>query len=172
MIRTDLAATATPAAVRGFMRKWATGVAVVTSCSAGTPVGCTVNAFTSVSLCPPLLLVSLAQRSHTLAAATAWGAFGVNLLTWRQRHLAEQFAGAASDRFCGVEHRLWRGVPVLDGALGVAVCTVEQIIPVADHALLLGSPQWCDDRAEAAQLDGHDAAPAVFFGGGYRRADP
>jgi flavin reductase (DIM6/NTAB) family NADH-FMN oxidoreductase RutF len=151
-------------ALRGFMRRWATGVAVVTSCSAQQPVGCTVNAFTSVSLRPPMLLISLAQGSRTLAAVTARGSFAVNLLAWRQRRLADQFAAEADDRFAGVPYRLAYGVPVIDGAMAVAVCALEQVIAAADHALLLGCPQWCEE------VDGAD--PVVFFGGQYRTVNP
>ncbi|GAB3058337.1 flavin reductase family protein [Micromonospora schwarzwaldensis] len=150
--------------LREFMRNWATGVAVVTSRADGRPVGCTVNAFTSVSLSPPLLLVSLGRASRTLAALTAEGVFAVNLLNQRQCHLADQFAGSAPDRFAGVPHRDRDGLPLLDGALAVAVCTVTQVIGVADHALVLGTPYWCESRA--------GAEPAVFFGGGYRAVSP
>ncbi|WP_433345725.1 flavin reductase family protein [Micromonospora sp. CA-111912] len=152
--------------LREFMRNWATGVAVVTSRLAGRPVGCTVNAFTSVSLLPPLLLVSLARTSRTLAAITAEGGFAVNLLDRRQRDLADRFATAAGDRFAGVAHRTVDGLPLLDGAMAVAVavCTVTQLIGVADHTLVLGSPYRC----QAAD----DADPAVFFGGHYRTVSP
>ncbi|MFF3867912.1 flavin reductase family protein [Micromonospora sp. NPDC001898] len=150
--------------LREFMRNWATGVAVVTSRLAGRPVGCTVNAFTSVSLRPPLLLVSLARTSRTLAAITAEGGFAVNLLDRRQRELADRFATAAGDRFAGVAHRTVDGLPLLDGAMAVAVCTVTQLIGVADHTLVLGSPY----RFQA----GDDADPAVFFGGHYRTVSP
>ncbi|GAA2713848.1 flavin reductase family protein [Micromonospora olivasterospora] len=150
--------------LREFMRNWATGVAVVTSHVDGRPVGCTVNAFTSVSLRPPLLLVSLGRASRTLAAVTAEGAFAVNLLDRRQCQLADQFAAPIPNRFAGVPHRIRDGLPLLDGAMAVAVCTVTQVIGVADHALVLGAPYWCQARP--------GAEPAVFFGGGYRAVSP
>ncbi|MGC4806510.1 flavin reductase family protein [Micromonospora sp. DT233] len=153
------------AELREFMRNWATGVAVVTSRLAGRPVGCTVNAFTSVSLRPPLLLVSLARTSHTLAAITAEDGFAVNLLQRRQRGLADRFAsGAAEDRFAGVAHHTVDGLPLIDGAMAVAVCAVTQLVAAADHVLVLGSPYWCQA--------GDDADPAIFFGGRYRAVDP
>ncbi|WP_320068267.1 flavin reductase family protein [Micromonospora sp. RTGN7] len=151
--------------LREFMRNWATGVAVVTSRLAGRPVGCTVNAFTSVSLRPPLLLVSLARTSRTLAAITAEGGFAVNLLDRRQRELADRFAtAAAGDRFAGVAHRTVDGLPLLDGAMATAVCAVTQLIGAADHMLVLGSPYRCQA--------GDDVDPAVFFGGRYRTVSP
>ncbi|MCX4469267.1 flavin reductase family protein [Micromonospora sp. NBC_01655] len=150
--------------LREFMRNWATGVAVVTSRLAGRPVGCTVNAFTSVSLRPPLLLVSLARTSRTLTAITAEGGFAVNLLDRRQRDLADRFATATGDRFAGVAHRTVDGLPLLDGAMAVAVCAVTQFIGAADHMLVLGSPYWCEA--------GDDADPALFLGGRYWTVSP
>jgi len=157
-------ASVTGPMLRDFMRSWTTGVAVVTSALAGRPVGCTVNAFTSVSLRPPLVLVSLSDTSRTLAAITAGGRFAVNLLDRRQCRLAEHFATAVADRFADLEHRTWGGTPVLDGALGVVLCTVTQVLKVADHGLVLGAPIRCEVRA--------DADPAVFFGGRYRSVGP
>ncbi|WP_063643007.1 flavin reductase family protein [Actinoplanes sp. N902-109] len=151
------------AELRTFMRSWATGVAVVTGAVAGRAAGCTVNAFTSVSLDPPLLLVSLATTSRTLAAVETTGVFGVNLLTRRQARLADRFAAPLPDRFAGVAHRMVDGVPVLDGALAAATCTVARTIAVADHVLVLGTPVRVGLRT--------DADPAVLFGGGYRAVD-
>jgi flavin reductase (DIM6/NTAB) family NADH-FMN oxidoreductase RutF len=145
---------------RDFMRRWPGGVAVVTARSGRHPAGCTVNALLSVSLNPPLTLVSLSQQSRTLAAITARHSFGINVLGSQQQRLAERFATAPGDRFAGVPYRLEGGVPVLDGAIAVAVCRLERVIPAADHVLLLGSPQWCD-------YDGR-ASPLIFFGSAYQ----
>jgi flavin reductase (DIM6/NTAB) family NADH-FMN oxidoreductase RutF len=153
-------AAVTGRAFRSFMRNWATGVTVVTSSFGQHPIGCTVNAFTSVSLHPPLVLISLAEQSRTLAAIMTRDAFGINLLAWRQRHLAQQFAAASDDRFTEVPYRLECGVPVLEGAMAAAVCEVERAIVAADHVLVLGRPQWFDCA------DSPD--PVIFFGNGYR----
>jgi 3-hydroxy-9,10-secoandrosta-1,3,5(10)-triene-9,17-dione monooxygenase reductase component len=146
-------------ALRHFMRSWPGGVAVVTTAYGGTPAGCTVNAFISVSLRPPLVLVSLGDQSRTLATLVARGAFAVSVLTGRQRHLAERFASAVDDRFAGVDI-VWRqGVPALAGAAAIAVCEVHQVIAAADHALVLGRPKLCERDA--------DGDPLIFAGGVY-----
>lgn len=152
-------AVVTGATFRAFMRNWATGVAVVTGMLARQPTGCTVNSFTSVSLSPPLLLVSLSERSRTLTAITEGRTFGINVLSWEQRHLGEQFA-ANNDRFAGVPHRLERGVPLLEEAMARVVCSLERLIVAADHVLVLGRPQWCESAA--------DADPLIFFDGRYQ----
>jgi Conserved protein/domain typically associated with flavoprotein oxygenases, DIM6/NTAB family len=135
-----------------FMRAWATGIAVVTSRRDRRSVGCTVTAFTSVSLRPPLLLVSLARGSRTLAALEEYGSFGVNVLPAEHAQLAEHFATAPGDRFAGVAHHLTEGVPLLEGALATAVCQVEHTFTVADHTLVLGRPGRYGGVREAAPL--------------------
>jgi flavin reductase (DIM6/NTAB) family NADH-FMN oxidoreductase RutF len=158
---------------RRFMRRWATGVAVVTTSVAGWPAGCTVNSFTSVSLAPPLLLVSMSNASRTLSAVIRQGMFGVNLLGCRQRQLAELFATTAADHFRDVPFRMRYGVPVLDGTIAAAVCALESYLPVADHVLLLGTPHWCTQQShtepDCAGQDGDDRSgqPMVFFAGQY-----
>jgi flavin reductase (DIM6/NTAB) family NADH-FMN oxidoreductase RutF len=161
----ELGAGVTGADFRRFMRGWPGGVAIVTATGPDGPAGCTITAFMSVSLEPPLALVSLSQRSHTLAAITGQGAFGVSLLPWRERGLATRFALRPSDRFAGVAYRLQHGIPVLNAAMAATVCELDQVIPVADHVLLLGRPHWCQ-RDETGE-------PAIFCGGSYcRPANP
>jgi flavin reductase (DIM6/NTAB) family NADH-FMN oxidoreductase RutF len=147
---------------RHFMRGWATGVAVVTSALGGHPTGCTVNTFVSVSLAPPLLLVSLAHDSDTLATIRTRGRFAVNVLAWRQRQLAARFAHDVDDRFRDVPHRLAHGVPVIADVMAAAVCTLTGTVPVADHVLVLGRPLWCERT-------GPDD-PVLFLDGRYQRA--
>jgi 3-hydroxy-9,10-secoandrosta-1,3,5(10)-triene-9,17-dione monooxygenase reductase component len=143
-----------------FMRAWATGIAVVTGHGAARPVGCTVTAVMSVSLRPPLLLVSLANESRTLAAIRYQGSFGVSLLAGDQAHLAEHFATAPGDRFARVPHHVVDGVPVLDEALATAACHVERVIAAADHTLVLGRPHWygeCGAEVPLVRFDGVSA---------------
>ena len=158
MVGLPLAATE----FRRFMRGWATGVAVVTSALAERPSGCTVNAFMSVSMDPPLLLVSLSRNSNTLAVVTASGGFAVNLLGWPQQQLATQFARAPQHRFDGVDYRLQDGQPVLAGVMAATVCTLVETVPVADHVLVIGGPRWC---ARTGRTD-----PVLLLDSRYQRA--
>lgn len=147
--------------LRAFMRTWPTGIAVVTSTAGTNPVGCTVNSFTSVSLHPPLLMISLAQRSSTLAAIRQRESFAVNVLGYAHRRLATRFATPGDDRFAGVPWSERLGVPLLDAATAAAVCEVRQIVEVADHVLVIGSPCWCAHRGEGD--------PLVFFDSAHHR---
>ena len=146
-------------ALRAFMRNWPGGAAIVTARCVRRPAGCTVTAFISVSLNPPLTLVSLAEQSRTLSAITAEGVFGVNVLPWRQRRLAEKFAGRSPDKFADVSYRWQCGVPVLVDAMAAMVCSLDRIVAVADHILIFGRPTWFD------QDGGSD--PIIVFGGTY-----
>lgn len=146
--------------LRRFMRRWPTGVAVVTTSAADRPAGCTVNSFTSVSLSPPLLLVCMSDTSRTLSAILRQGLFCVNLLGRRQRRLAELFAGTSPDQFRDLPFRLVHGMPVLDGVIAATVCEVQSYLPAADHVLLLGTPRWCTPPD-------NDEQPMVFFAGQY-----
>lgn len=163
----SIATTATGPALRRFMRRWPGGVAVVTSAvgaEMAEPVGCTVSAFISVSLCPPLVLVSLAEGSRTLAAIEQQGRFGVNVLAAAQDALATRFAAPTGDRFADVPYHWEHGVPVLEDTAAGAVCVVDRIVAAADHALVLGALRHCrqDDTTR----------PVVFFAGSYYALSP
>jgi flavin reductase (DIM6/NTAB) family NADH-FMN oxidoreductase RutF len=141
---------------RDVMARWVTGVAVITCESDGHPVGCTVNALASISLSPPLLLVSLKTASKTLAAIRARGFFAVNMLTESQSQLGHHFARTSRDRrFAGVKYTWVDGIPALEGSMMSVICSVTRYIGVADHVLVV---------AEALrEVTNTPNAPAVFF---------
>lgn len=129
-------------AFRDFMRSWPTGVAVVAAAPDRQAAGCTVNAFISVALCPALVLVSLSRESRTLAAIRSHGRLGLSMLSWQQRRLAGHFANTQGDRFANVPYWMEQDVPLIHGAVAVAVCAVERVIPAADHFLVVGRALW------------------------------
>jgi flavin reductase (DIM6/NTAB) family NADH-FMN oxidoreductase RutF len=157
------AAGVSAAEFRETMGHFATGVTVVTSIGEdGEPVGTTANAVTSLSLDPPLLLVCFDLSSATLHAIRNHGAFVVNVLGHRQRHLSANFArrglAAAWD---GVRHRRGpTGSPRLDGVIAVVECTVEHALPGGDHEIIVG-------RVRHVETNSDGAAPLVFWRGGY-----
>jgi flavin reductase (DIM6/NTAB) family NADH-FMN oxidoreductase RutF len=112
--------------LRDTLGAYPTGVTVVTTRGPdGRAVGLTVNSFASLSLEPPLLLWSLANRSPNRRAFRAASHFAINVLAAGQETLARRFANpAVADKFDGVA---WQpspahGVPLLDGALAHFVC--------------------------------------------------
>lgn len=115
-----------------------TPVSVVTSHREGHPHGTTVSAFCSLSLDPPMVLVSLDRSSELLAIVTEARVFGINVLSDHQRELAVKFARKGSNKFEGVEWQLDRGVPRISGAATWLVCRLDQLHEGGDHLLVLG----------------------------------
>jgi len=142
---------------------FATGVTIVTSVgAAGEPVGTTANAVTSLSLDPPLLLVCFDRSSVTLRAVRAHGAFVVNVLGARQRHLSANFArrGPAATWDDVRHHAGPTGSPRLDEVLAAIECTVQDRLPGGDHEIIVG-------RVQEVETNGKNAAPLLFWRGGY-----
>jgi flavin reductase (DIM6/NTAB) family NADH-FMN oxidoreductase RutF len=141
---------------RQFMRHWPTGVAVVTTAGPSGPLGCTVIALMSLSVEPPLLVVSLGEDSRTLAAIRGTDLFGASILAAAQRELSERFASCArEERFTGVVLRVEHGIPLLAGAAAQMVCAVQQLEQIADHVLVVGAPVWQSVARGRAPLVSH-----------------
>ncbi|MCI4362843.1 MAG: flavin reductase family protein [Thermoplasmata archaeon] len=158
--------TADPARFRALMGRWATGVSVVTAEERGQPYGLTVNAFLSVSLHPPTLLVSLSNDADTTPVIARTGRFAVNLLAHDQRALSELFAKAlpGPEKFRELKVLPGReGVPLLEGTLGSLECRLVQAVPAADHQLLLGEVETI--------AEGRDELPLLFFRSRYGETD-
>ena len=141
---------------------FATGITVITCPTAAGPVGCAANAMLSVSLDPPLMLISLAGGSRTRPAIEQAGCFGIHVLGADAdgTALCTSFAGRGDHKFAGVRHHDGLlGVPILDSALGWFECEVASTQVAGDHTLILG-------RVVGA---GHgDGEPLVFFRGRQR----
>jgi flavin reductase (DIM6/NTAB) family NADH-FMN oxidoreductase RutF len=144
-------------AFRRIVGSFPTGVAVVTCLDdSGAPRGLTTNAFTSVSLDPPMLLVCIDKTSNTLPALRGARAFAVNFLAAGRDELARRFATKAADKFSGVR---WEpsetaaGAPLLaDDAIAWAECTLANEIDAGDHVVLLARVEGGRARDEGAPL--------------------
>jgi len=151
--------------MRAAMRQWATGVAVVSSLHDGARHGMTVSSFTSISLEPPLVLVSLSKEARTHDLVQRSGIFGVTLLNQAQQRISDRFAGRTSedqDRFEGLESfSLHTGAPFLQGGLSFLDCRVIAAQDAGDHTLFIG--QVIDLQV------GPDGAPLIYYNRGYRR---
>ena len=131
-------------AFRSLMGSFPTGIVIVTTLDAsGDARGLTTQSFISVSIEPPLLLVSLDKSSRTLRALRATGAFVVNFLAAERGDLATRFASKDDDKFAGVAWRASaaaKGAPILvDDSVAYAECLVSQAIDAGDHTLVLAS---------------------------------
>ena len=134
-----------PETFREVLGHFATGVTVVTTRLGDELHGATVNAFASVSLDPPLVLVSINKdaSSHDLIAGS--GVFAVNILHAVQSDLAAVLArkgteeADAAHRLAGIPHRIGTtGAPVLLDSLAFADCRVVDTISAGDHTIFVG----------------------------------
>jgi len=148
---------------KAAMRRFATGVTIVTTAHDGSIHGFTVNAFASVTAEPPTVLVCVNKtaRAHPLIAES--GAFCVNILGLEQRPVAEKFTtGEPQERFQGLVHRAGpSGSPILDGVLAYVDCSVEEEITAGTHTIFVGRVLEAGER-EGAPLGYYDRAYRDF----------
>lgn len=149
--------------LRIAMRAWATGVTIVGVQHEGVMHGMTVSSFTSVSLDPPLVLVSLEMGTRTYGLLEQSGAFGVTILEEKQQEVSNCFANPSTelgDRFAGREvFQLETGAPFIAGGIAYFDCRVTKVAPAGNHILVIG-------EVVAAKSDGGtgvDGAPLIYF---------
>jgi hydroxymethylglutaryl-CoA lyase len=124
------------------LAQFASGVTVVTTKHGTTPIGITASSFTSLSLDPPLVLVSLNKKLFTHNVIAESGFFAVNVLSARQLDLGMRFAGMKpeiKDRFAGLNiHTAVTGAPLLPDSLAWVDCTVWAMYDGGDHTIFVG----------------------------------
>jgi len=123
---------------RAAMRHVASPVAVVTTYVDDQPHGSTVSAFMSLSMEPPMLLVSLMRGSYLLSLLSVGTSVGVNVLGAHQAALATQFTGRHDQRFVGLDWHLLDGAPAIAEAHAWVALRVARLVPAGDHVLVLG----------------------------------
>ncbi len=127
---------------RQVMGRFATGVTVVTTRSQERLAGLTVNAFCSVSLNPPLILICVDLISTTCPVIRESGVFAVNMLTDKQEYLSHCFATSSAERYEGFCHASYHvaatGAPIIDDTLAFLDARVVAEYPGGDHIIFLG----------------------------------
>jgi flavin reductase (DIM6/NTAB) family NADH-FMN oxidoreductase RutF len=147
--------------LRTVMGRFATGVTVITTAHRNTIHGMTANAFLSVSLRPPLVLVSLGRcRMGEMLPRTR--RYGVSVLAHDQKHLAAHFA-AQKPSPTPPEFTFHNDVPLLEGALAHLVCHVVDVHTAGDHELWIGEIEHLDER---------DGEPLLFYTGKFGTVRP
>lgn len=151
-----------PQSFRNALGRFASGITVVTGIMpTGAKVGLTVNAFASLSLEPPLILVCLDRATGCLEAFTAGERFAVNILASDQHAVSTLFAGADNPfTSAGVRYREGEaGVPLLDGCLANLQCRRREVMEGGDHIVLTGLVEHVEVAA--------DRVPLVYYRGDY-----
>ncbi|BBA99316.1 putative flavin-dependent reductase [Actinacidiphila reveromycinica] len=157
---------------RAALTRLSAGVVLVTAHDPedgprGEDVGMTATAFMSVSLEPPLVLVSVRVGSRMEELLDRQPRWAVSVLSESQRHIAGRFAmrGRISDRLLFEDVSYYRGeasgAPVLGGALAILECETEQSVVAGDHVLAIG-------RVMTARTPSAEGGPLTYFRGRYR----
>ena len=148
---------------RRVMGHFATGITVVTATLPdGKRFGFTVNAFSSLSLNPPLVLVCVVNGGEAEASMKAATHFAVNFLSDEQENLSRQFSSRVPDRYEGVQARASAsGAPLLEGCIGYLECRKTAAHLEGDHTIVVG---------EVLTAEAQDAGlPLLYFRSGYRK---
>ena len=149
--------------LRDVMGEFVTGVTVVTYIGPDGPHGVTVNAFSGLSLDPPLVLVCLSSQARSIGFIAASRVFAVNILSDRQAGLARRFARpgrpAGPDALSGTRYRtLVTGSPILEGTVTFLECALSGTCAAGDHMILLGDVLAIGTNGESSPLLFHRGA--------------
>jgi len=148
-------------ALRRTLALFATGVTIITTRSGEQVHGMTANAFMSVSLEPPLVLISVDRRAKMCRLLHEDSTYGVSVLCEGQSALSDRFAGRpAADDAPEPRFEIIHDTPIVEGALAGFAARVVRSYWGGDHSLFLG-------QVEFARTG--EGAPLLFHGGRYER---
>lgn len=149
--------------LKAVMRRWVSGVAILTSGSRLARHGMTVSSFDSVSIKPPLVTVTLSNAARTKHLVDESGNFAINLLSEDQQDLSERFAGRtgeSEDRFNGLEvFYPAQEIPLLAEAMAWIECKVVHQYAMPESTLYVGEV--------LSALKAEDRPPLVYFNRDY-----
>ena len=150
-------------ALRRTLGMFATGVTIITTREGDQVHGMTANAFMSVSLEPPLVLISVDRRTKMCGLLHEGRRYGVSVLCETQSALSDRFAGRVNEDAPEPRFDIIHTTPLVDGALAHFVANVTRSYWGGDHSLFLGLVEY------ARYSEG---TPLLFHGGRYERLTP
>jgi flavin reductase (DIM6/NTAB) family NADH-FMN oxidoreductase RutF len=158
-------AVVSPEDFKGALGSWASGVTVVTTRLDEVVYGITVSSFSSLSMEPRLILVSLADSNHLPHMIKKSKRFGVSILAAGQEEISAYFSKSGRDPVREFEGGFKTvvgetGSPLVDGALAQIDCELEEALPGGDHTIAIG-------RVVAATFD-TEKLPLMYFRRAYR----
>jgi flavin reductase (DIM6/NTAB) family NADH-FMN oxidoreductase RutF len=146
------------------MGHFASGVTIVTTRADNALIGLTVSAFCSLSLHPPLVLVSIDRKSFSYEFLKSSGCFAVNILKSDQEDLSRRFAIPGPKEFGDLAHQAAvTGAPILGGVLAWVDCRVVNVYDGGDHDVFVG---------EIEAGDHAHGEPLLYYRGQYRGLAP
>jgi flavin reductase (DIM6/NTAB) family NADH-FMN oxidoreductase RutF len=149
-----------PEDYRQALRRFASGITVVTVTNGSELHGMTASSFAAVSLTPPMVLVSLEKGSHTRSLVMSSRKFAVNVLADNQEEVARAFSLAGHKPFEDLKFKPGQnGAPLLEGALAWIECDIHTTVDAGDHDVVIANVDHCEAR---------DGSPLVYFNRNYR----
>ncbi len=152
-----------PKLFRDVMGHFATGVTVISYLSGGEARGMTANAFMSVSLEPPLAMISVRRAARFVGAIRRGDSFGVNFLLESQQALSAHFGGRPLADLADPFEPAEDGTPLLRESLAQMVLRTVDVHEAGDHLLYIG-------QVEQLAL-GRERKPLVFYSGAYKQVE-
>jgi flavin reductase (DIM6/NTAB) family NADH-FMN oxidoreductase RutF len=151
-----------PQELRRVMGHFATGVTVITTKDGnGVPSGLTANAFLSLSLNPPLVLISVDKSAACYSCFEPDNGFTVNFLGEDQEEVSRRFATKGADKFGDLKwHAGSNGAAIISGAIGYVECKIARCYDGGDHTIVIG---------EILSASAPGGRPLLFFQGKYQR---
>lgn len=126
------------------------------------PRGLAVNAFSSVSIDPPVVLVCVSNQAATAPALHESDHIAINMLAEDQVAVARRFAVSGGDKFAELDWSPGRhGAPVLNGVTAHLEAKIERRIPAYTHTIFL---------ARVLDATAHDRPPMIYLGGRFLSA--
>jgi len=148
--------------IKDVFGRFATGVTVITSRHGDEVHGMTASAVSSLSLDPPLLLVSVDHRAAMCDFLRKAGIFTVNVLTLEQEALSNRFASRGPKSLDDIpQDKSFLGAPVFSECLAYAECRVRHILPGGDHDIFVGEV--------VAGKGSTSGVPLLYYQGKYRK---
>ncbi len=148
-----------PFTYRKALGHFSSGVTVITTAIHGIVHGMTANAFCSVSLNPPLVLISVDKKAAMHELLTQSGFYGVSVLAQNQEAYSRHFAGQPQENL-PILFTWHKDCPLLEGTLAQLVCRVTNTYPAGDHTLYIGQVEYL------SYSDEH--LPLLFYSGKYK----
>ena len=147
-----------PRELREAFGHFASGITVLTTMHEGVTYGMTANAFVSVSLEPPLVLVAADNRSRWHEKVSQSGRYGISVLSEEQGRFSDHFAGRGGGQELEIPFVWHDGMPLLEGAIAHFICRVVDPHPAGDHTLHIALVEYLEYRG---------GAPLLFYTGTY-----
>ena len=152
-----------PMLQRQIMGRFATGVTVVTTRYGEQISGMTANAVMSLSLNPPLIVVSVDRQSNMHGHLTQGQCYAINVLKHDQENLSRRFAKPGPKDFSDLKLTVAEtGAPIFVDALVYVDCRVVEVVPAGDHDMFIGEPL-------AGEM--YDGQPLIFYSGQYAQLE-